>query len=149
MLAGGTVFACGSPQYGQCGSGGTGEYIIVAGRTGFKELTSFRALIGPISAMNIVAIAAGANHGVALAADGMPYTWGCGAYGRLGTGKPTDEVVAKSVDHFLPERLRVGHVLCGATNTMVLTRNAPNPLLVRVGRGRGGSVRLRCEATAS
>jgi hypothetical protein len=129
----GSVLACGSPQYGQCGSGSTGEYIITAGRIGFKEITSFRELVGPISGVKCTAVAAGANHGVALSADGVPYSWGCGAYGRLGTAKPADETTAKPVEFFLPERLRIGRVVCGATATFALTRAAPRPLVYYFG----------------
>jgi hypothetical protein len=133
LLVGGVVHACGSPQYGQCGSGSTGEYIIHAGRTGFKEITSFRELVGPIASIKCSAIAAGACHGVALSVDGVPYSWGCGAYGRLGTGKPADEVIAKPVDFFLPERLRIGRVVCGATATFALTRMGERPLVYYFG----------------
>ena len=133
ILAGGVVLSCGSPQYGQCGSGSTGEYIIQAGRIGYKEITSFRELVGPIASIKCSAIAAGACHGVALSVDGVPYSWGCGAYGRLGTGKPADEVVAKPIEFFLPERLRIGSIVCGATATFALTRAGTRPLVYYFG----------------
>jgi hypothetical protein len=132
-LAGGTVFAAGSQQYGQCGSGTTGEYIVSAGKTAFKELTAFRALAGAIGGTPCTMVAAGANHGVALSADGVPWTWGCGAYGRLGTGKPADVSIAAPVAFFLPERLRIKRVACGGTITMALTRMGPCPLLYQFG----------------
>jgi alpha-tubulin suppressor-like RCC1 family protein len=132
-VAGQQVFAAGSQQYGQCGSGLTGEYIVTAGKTAFKELVGFRALAGPIAAVQIVAIAAGANHGVALSVDGLPYTWGCGAYGRLGTAKPTDVLTAAPVVFFEPERLRAKSIIAGATVTYVMTRAGVNPLIYHFG----------------
>ncbi|KAL6006111.1 hypothetical protein ACLOJK_040157 [Asimina triloba] len=40
----------------------------------------------------IVAIAAGETHTLALTGDGSVYSWGRGAFGRLGTGKESDEL---------------------------------------------------------
>lgn len=132
-IAGGQVFAAGSQQYGQCGSGMTGEYIVTAGRIAYKELLGFRALAGPIAGVQIAAIAAGANHGVALSVDGLPYTWGCGAYGRLGSAKPNDILTAAPVLFFEPERLRAKAIMAGSAVTYVLTRTGTNPLVYHFG----------------
>ena len=132
-VAGQQVFAAGSQQYGQCGSGITGEYIVTAGRIAYKELVGFRALVGPISGVQVVAVAAGANHGVALSVDGLPYTWGCGAYGRLGSAKPTDIMTAAPVVFFEPERLRAKSIIAGASVTYVMTRAGVNPLIYHFG----------------
>ena len=100
-LAGGVAYAAGSQQYGACGTGGTGEYIVQAGKNAFRENLSFAAVAGPhAAAARYTAVAAGACHAVALAADGIPHTWGFGGYGRLGLGNVADALVPTPVKYF-------------------------------------------------
>ena len=82
-----------------------------------KKSSSFK---GITIKSKMVSIAAGELHSVAIAENGMVYTWGWGENGRLGHGseqtlyEPTllplhDEVVVKAA--------------CGAGHTMVSTRD--------------------------
>ena len=77
----GKVYSCGSEEYGQCGTGQTGERLEKANRVTFGTLTTLQRVRGLDA---IKQIACGTNHTVALAADGNVFTWGFGAYGRLG-----------------------------------------------------------------
>lgn len=76
----GTVWAWGNNNFGQLGNGTSASYYIpvqVRGRFGNGELT------------NIVSIAAGIYHTVALKADGTVWSWGYNADGQLGDGTET------------------------------------------------------------
>lgn len=44
-------------------------------------------LIGSLSGKNVVQLATGANYSAAVTEDGLLFTWGKGAYGRLGHGE--------------------------------------------------------------
>lgn len=77
LMANGTVMACGMNTYGQLGNGTTTDSALpvqVKGPNG----------VGVLS--NIIAIAAGDNHSLALSADGTIYSWGRGDKGQLGNG---------------------------------------------------------------
>src|SRR5581483_3323903 len=81
LRADGTVWACGYNAYGQLGQGTTTDSyapVQVKGPNGVGFLT------------NIIAIAAGNFHSLALAADGTIYSWGRNSHGQLGTGDTTD-----------------------------------------------------------
>ena len=105
VVAGGGLFCAGSQEYGQCGSGKTGEYIVSAGRTAFKELVTFTAVAGAhVAGVVFTAVASGEHHTVALARGGVPYSWGYGAYGRLGHGNPADVLVPTPIKFFELER---------------------------------------------
>lgn len=117
----GGVWACGSEEFGQCGTGTTGERIVSAGRLGYDSLESF-TLIAALAGEKVTAIAAGANHAAALTDDGQVYTWGCGGYGRLGHGSATDELSPRRVKTFEPERMRVRTISTGAACTYFVTR---------------------------
>jgi alpha-tubulin suppressor-like RCC1 family protein len=71
----GTVWGWGSDNYGKLGLGG-------ATSLGRFESTPVQA----INLSNIVRIAIGRDHGIALDADGRIWTWGYNQYGGLGDG---------------------------------------------------------------
>jgi alpha-tubulin suppressor-like RCC1 family protein len=87
----GALYVCGSEEYGQCGTGRTGERIIAAGKVGYDSIETF-TLVAALAGEKITAIAAGTNHAVALTEDGQVFTWGCAGYGRLGHGSAADEL---------------------------------------------------------
>ncbi|WP_270170223.1 RCC1 domain-containing protein [Paenibacillus sp. SYP-B4298] len=77
----GTVWTWGKNNFGQLGNGTSSSYyapVQVRGRFGIGELT------------NIVSIAAGTYHTVALKVDGTVWSWGYNAYGQLGDGTETN-----------------------------------------------------------
>ncbi|RYG46419.1 hypothetical protein EON67_09575, partial [archaeon] len=112
----GAVFAAGSEAFGQCGTGKTGEYIVTAGRSAFTHEESFSPVL-PLTGMRIKDIACGANHTVALEADGLVYTWGAGGYGRCGHGDAKDVLIPTLVKAFEAPRFRVSTIAAGATCT--------------------------------
>ncbi|MEY2874757.1 MAG: hypothetical protein RLZZ373_2128 [Pseudomonadota bacterium] len=73
----GTVWSWGWEQYGHLGNGAAFNTKTLA-----KPVLTAAGL--PLS--NVVAVAAGVSHSVALLKDGTVYAWGYNAYGQLGTG---------------------------------------------------------------
>src|SRR5262249_35137799 len=77
LRADGLVVAWGMNNFGQLGNGTTTDSnfpVVVKGPNGVGSLS------------NIIAIAAGENHSLALAADGTVWAWGNNAHGQLGVG---------------------------------------------------------------
>ena len=82
LLTDGTVWAWGSAVYGTLGNG--------SGIGIFHSTTPVRAGLGATALTNVVAIAAGTFHSVALLADGTAYAWGYNGFGALGDGTRAD-----------------------------------------------------------
>lgn len=78
LRADGTVWAWGSNESGQLGDGTWDDSLIPVQVGGKKGLA------------NIVAIAAGYDHSVALRKDGTVWTWGSNEFGQLGDGTDTN-----------------------------------------------------------
>jgi alpha-tubulin suppressor-like RCC1 family protein len=134
----GRLLTCGSQQFGQCGTGVTGEYIVSAGKVDWTNVDKFlaiergaapgapghqanpRANLG-FTASRFVSVAAGACHAVGLTSDGLCWTWGFGGFGRLGHGVPADELVPRQVKVFEADRLKVRQVTCGSSSTFYTT----------------------------
>jgi alpha-tubulin suppressor-like RCC1 family protein len=82
-----TVYAWGNNDFGQLGNNSTtGTYI--PGRVMIDA-------INPLT--NVVQIAAGIQHGLAILADGSVWAWGYNIYGQLGNGTKKDSLVAVQV----------------------------------------------------
>lgn len=73
----GTVWSCGRNSDGQLGQGFESPF-------GCQNSHSIAAPV--IGLSNVIAIAAGGSHGVALKADGTVWAWGRGDNGQLGNG---------------------------------------------------------------
>jgi alpha-tubulin suppressor-like RCC1 family protein len=71
-----TVYAWGDNTYGQIGNGTTGT-------------TGEPIPIQTVGLSNIVAIAAGEYHNLALKSDGTVWAWGYNSHGQLGDGTTT------------------------------------------------------------
>ena len=95
----GQVYACGCDRWQQLGLGST-----EAGAAGYTwtdgKLWQYHPrLIHALSGKNVEAVAAGADHSVALLASGEVWTWGRGEHGQLGQqGKPFVMPPTKSVE---------------------------------------------------
>ncbi|CAL4106537.1 unnamed protein product, partial [Meganyctiphanes norvegica] len=72
------VYGWGSSKYGQVGCGGTNRY----------PRPSF---IMELEGKNVVAVACGQFHSLAITKDGKLYTWGWGVHGQLGHGNVEDQ----------------------------------------------------------
>ena len=84
----GTLLAWGYNDRGQLGDGTTTPHLV-------PETVPAPSGIGPLS--NVIAIAAGYRHSVALRSDGTVWTWGDNTYGQLGTGTTVYRVVPTRV----------------------------------------------------
>jgi len=75
LLSNGTVMAWGSDEYGQLANGSLGEE---------QELSDVPVQVGALT--GVTAIAAGAEHGLALMGDHTVMAWGEDSYGEIGDG---------------------------------------------------------------
>jgi alpha-tubulin suppressor-like RCC1 family protein len=106
LRADGTVWAWGNNADGELGVAG-----LVSGQTN-----------SPVQSMlptQIVAIAAGDSHSVALDKHGAVWTWGAGGSGRLGNGNTTNLTVPTLLTNFS----NVMAIAAGYDHTVALTTN--------------------------
>ncbi len=80
-------------------------------------------MAGPLRGRRVVRIAAGSNYSAAVTADGELYTWGVGAYGRLGHGG-LDDCYAPTLVTGLLAGQRVVDVACGSGDAQTLAVTA-------------------------
>lgn len=105
----GEVYTCGSDYSGCIGCGGT---------LGDNVLTPYKieALVGK----NVVKIACGDSHVIAVTDKHEVYAWGCGECGRLGLGHEDDCDIPQLVN--LPHTYSsIVDVSCGRDNSFLLT----------------------------
>ena len=81
----GTIWGWGYNGYGQLAEGNTTNALVPT-----------QALVTN-GLMNILSLAAGANHSLALRSDGTFFAWGDNTYGQFGEASPTQSTVAVSV----------------------------------------------------
>ncbi|RID73252.1 hypothetical protein BRARA_B00414 [Brassica rapa] len=68
----------------------------------------------------ITSLAAGEAHTIALTGDGCVYSWGRGMFGRIGTGRETDELVPARVEFDSPAARIVG-IAAGAYHSLAVS----------------------------
>ncbi|KAM1329701.1 hypothetical protein ACFX2H_042085 [Malus domestica] len=100
-VEGASILTAGLPQYGQLGHGTDNEYNTKDSsvRLAYEAQPRPKA-IASLAGENIVKVACGTNHTVAVDANGYVYTWGFGGYGRLGHREQKDEWAPRRVDVF-------------------------------------------------
>lgn len=108
----GSVYTAGSAQYGQLGLGSTGESIVSAGKVGYAAAVHALRVDG-FGDAKITAVASGTNHSIALDDKGHVWSWGWGAYGRLGHKSTKDELVPRKVSTLANTGLVVTAITCG------------------------------------
>jgi len=81
------VFAWGLNNYGQLG-------------IGTNKDTAVPTEVSGLSGKNIVSIASGMHHTIALASDGKVYSFGRGEYGQLGHGTTADSIEPVEIKFF-------------------------------------------------
>ncbi|EOA20418.1 hypothetical protein CARUB_v10000727mg [Capsella rubella] len=74
----------------------------------------------------IISLAAGEAHTIALTGDGCVYSWGRGMFGRLGTGKESDELVPVRVKFEFPDQVagdgpRIVGIAAGAYHSLAIS----------------------------
>ena len=94
-----------------------------------------------LASTSVRALACGHNHTAALTSDGVVYTWGGGAYGRLGHGDEDNQHTPKRVEALASVRA----LACGREHNAALTsdgavytwggetHNKPRPISRSVG----------------
>lgn len=80
LTGGGALWAWGANESGQVGNGDTSSWVTTP-----VQVLSPSGQTGPYI-QNIVAVAAGANHSLAMDNAGHVFAWGDNAYGQLGNG---------------------------------------------------------------
>ncbi|GAB2299956.1 hypothetical protein Dimus_034001 [Dionaea muscipula] len=117
----GTLWAWGSNEYGQLGTGDTQPRSQPIHVEGSADLT-------------LVDIAAGGWHSTALTKEGEVYGWGRGEHGRLGFGDDKSSKMVPQKVQLLSEEYIV-QVSCGGTHSVALTRDGR---IFSFGRGDHG-----------
>ena len=99
----GRLFAWGSNTSGRLGDGGTVTQSLVP-----LEIRSLQ---------NVVAVAAGGSHSLALTADGRVYAWGLGNSGQLGLGSFSNALTPTLV----PTLSNVVAIAAGGSHSLAVT----------------------------
>ncbi len=88
LMQDGTVLAWGDGGFGHNGNGSTANqsYPVLVEKTGGTPLT------------NVIAIADGAQHSLAVTSNGEVWAWGSGGYGRIGDGATSNRTRAVRVE---------------------------------------------------
>ena len=61
--------------------------------------------IEAFAGQRVVAVSAGAGHNLAITADGSVWSWGNGAYGKLGHGDWQIQLLPKKIEAFAGQRV--------------------------------------------
>ena len=125
----GQVWAWGNNTYGQVGVNSSGEDVLAPTQVG-GFASSSEQLSGPNTPYkldNVLAIAAGGRHAVALTYGGAVYTWGDNDYGQLGIGDTSSrstyharEVLSEDLYAFSHDH-RVTAIAARDAHTLLLT----------------------------
>ena len=113
LMPGGAVYAWGYNQYGQLGNGTT---------TGSPYPVQVKGVGGGPPLSNVIAIAAGYDHSLALTSDGTVYAWGANGSGQLGNGGNTESPYPVQVSMpTLPSGVTVIAIAAGYEDALALT----------------------------
>ena len=61
--------------------------------------------MGAFAGRRVVAVSAGADHSLAITADGAVWSWGGGVSGKLGHGDQQDQLLPKKIEAFAGRRV--------------------------------------------
>ncbi|XP_047496830.1 protein RCC2-like [Penaeus chinensis] len=128
----GYLYSFGLPEYGQLGHNTDGKFFITSNKLSYQhERTPRRVPIfverskdghpTPVTDVQIVDIACGSNHTVALDARKRAFSWGFGGYGRLGHAEPKDEYIPRLIKFFDGHNRGVERIYCGSTFTIAVS----------------------------
>ena len=101
---------------------------------GVTQLNTPTRLPSTLGGERAVSVSVGAAHSLALTADGVVWSWGCGLSGRLGHGDEQDQLLPKKVEA-LAERRVVA--ISAANHSLALTADGA---IWSWGRGLGGEL---------
>ncbi|KAF9483052.1 RCC1/BLIP-II [Pholiota conissans] len=119
----GKVFSFGSAEKGQLGNGTTGERIATGNKTSF-DIEVQPIYIKELDGKNIVDIASGQQHSLALDDAGVVYVWGYNGYCRLGLGNQVDALKPKIVPQFAGpnEATMASGIVAGPSSSVVIDK---------------------------
>jgi len=144
----GLIYSCGHPEYG-CLGNGTESKILERSN---KFTYDFVTIPSPVVALpkaygdvRIKDVACGAKHTCAMDEEGRIYTWGFGAYGRLGHNDNKNQMEPTAVELFsfepppprpdipkflqaMQPKIRASKITCGNTATYVVAGEPYNSL---------------------
>lgn len=126
----GALYSFGSPEYGQLGHNSNGEYIGQANRISYNfEKVPKRIMfyvektkdhVTPIDDVDILDVACGTNHTVALDSKKRVFSWGFGGYGRLGHADTKDEMVPRLIKFFETQGKGMRAIYCGSSYSIAV-----------------------------
>ena len=116
LKADGTVWATGANDVGQCGTGSTDQMM--------AELTQVK-LNATTPLTNVVKIASGSSHTIALTKDGKVYAWGLNSSGQLGNNTTTNSKYAiEMLNQYGIEGVAdIIDIAAGKQHSIVLSKN--------------------------
>jgi len=121
LTADGEVRSWGWGTYGQLGHGDYQSQLLP------KKVEAF-------ADQRVVAVSAGESHSLAITADGAVWSWGAGAYGKLGHGDQQSQPLPKKVEALAGRRVIA--VAAGWTTSLALTADG----VWSCGRGDSGQL---------
>jgi alpha-tubulin suppressor-like RCC1 family protein len=109
--ASGALYSFGSPEYGQLGHNSEGKYFTTGNKIAFScETTPRRVVVFversreghviPMDDVQVVDIACGTNHALAIDQKKRCFTWGFAGYGRLGHNDTRNELMPRNLKTF-------------------------------------------------
>ncbi|PRX74084.1 alpha-tubulin suppressor-like RCC1 family protein [Cohnella sp. SGD-V74] len=119
------VYSFGKGEFGRLGQGDSANRLAPAA-------------ISELSGLNIKAVSAGAEHTLVLTADGDVYSFGNGAFGRLGHGDESDKTVPTLIPLF-HNNIVATAVAAGTSHSLVLSAGGDVYAFGAGGTGRLGT----------
>ena len=133
LAADGTIFSFGNNLFGECGNYSSASSLPLKVIKG--NAYTGTTYLGDNSNNPIIAITAGNNHSLALAADGLVYSFGRNSEGQLGENTTTNRIT--------PVKALKGSFYSGTT---YLGDNSKNPIIsISVGGGGDNSFALTAD----
>lgn len=137
----GVIYSFGHPEHGCLGNGTESKLLERANKFTYEYVTSptpIAALPKAYGDIKITSVSCGAKHTCCMDSEGRIYTWGFGAYGRLGHGNVKDQFEPLAVEYFSLEPqplkpgmpsfykpqppLRCSYITCGGTSTFAVAK---------------------------
>lgn len=133
----GRLYSFGHPEHGQLGHNSEGKYFTSGNKYAFhceyqpRRIVTYieksrEGHVTPVDDVQIVDIACGTNHTLAIDKKHRCYSWGFAGYHRLGHSETKNELVPRSIKVFdsPPSSGRgAARVFAGATHSMALDMN--------------------------
>jgi alpha-tubulin suppressor-like RCC1 family protein len=111
------------------------EYLLEHPHEYLRRRRATPSLVKGLERVQIFDVACGWEHCVVLSCEGLIFTWGAGAFGKLGHGGVWDEPAPRLVEHISKRRpIQIG---CGAHHSLCITDSG---VLWSWGDGRYGQL---------